>query len=160
MKQQRQIVGVDIENLTRTPSPTKSNAANVAIQLGEILQLAPGDVVLVSGNPNNREACEAAASILGGSVECQRGPNGADLVINSKVAFACCWNGRAGDKPFDLVTIASGDGIFAATAAWVKLSGLRVRFVAHKETVHRTILDVADQVTFLDVRTPVDASYR
>lgn len=160
MKKSRQIVGVDIENLTRTPSPTKENATKAALGLVEILQLAPGDVVIVSGNPYNRDACEAAAVVLGGSVECQRGPNGADLAINSKVAFACCWNGRTDDTPFDVVTIVSGDGIFAATAAWAKILGLRVRFVAYKETLHRTILDIADQVTFLDMRAPEDAQER
>lgn len=149
MKKIRQIVGVDIENLTRTPTPTKESAAQAALDLVEVLRLAPGDVVVVAGNPINREACETAASILGGSVDCQRGPNGADLVINSKIAFACYWNRRTSDTPFDVVTIVSGDGIFAATATWVKLFGVRVHFVAHKETLHRTILDIADHVTFL-----------
>jgi hypothetical protein len=158
MKSTRQIVGVDIENLTRTPTPTTESAASEAAELTEVLRLAPDDVVIVSGNPQNRQACEAAASILGGSVECQRGSNGADLVINSKIAFACYWNARTGDLPFGVVTIVSGDGIFAATAAWVKLHGIRVRFVAHKETLHKSILDIADQVTFLDSRTTLSAT--
>jgi len=149
MKTARQFVGVDLENLTRSATPSSSEAVRAANWLLDLLQLKPGDVIIVCGNPHNREACEAAASVLGGSVECKAGPNGADLLINSKVAFMCFMNGRLGEPPFDLVTIVSGDGIFASTTAWVKLFGLRVRFIAHQMTLHRTILDVADHVTYV-----------
>jgi hypothetical protein len=118
----RQLILIDIENLTGTPSPT----------CGEVETAREGLRQVVSGFDDAQHivSCShhAAATVAFAFPRARHlwrsGPDGADLALLDVLE-----NERV-DGRFERVTICSGDGIFAASAAWLARACVDVTVVS------------------------------
>jgi hypothetical protein len=118
----RQLILIDIENLTGTPSPTceEVEMAKAALRL-----VVPGfedaqHIVACS----HHAAPTVAFAFRGARHLWRSGPDGADLALLDVLE-----NERV-DERFDQVTICSGDGIFAPSAAWLAEAQVDVTVVS------------------------------
>ena len=121
-KKDRHLVLVDIENLAGTASPTKEEVASVVCDLRAVL---PG-----FDSAQRVVACShhAAATVAFAFPPARRlwrsGPDGADLALLNVLDNECI------DDRFGHVTICSGDGIFAASAARLGGAGIDVTVIS------------------------------
>ncbi len=146
----RQLVLIDIENLTGTPSPTCEDVemAKAALRL-----VVPGfddaqHIVACSHHaaPTVAFAFQRARHLW------RSGPNGADLALLDVLE-----NERV-DERFERVTICSGDGIFAASAAWLAAADVDVAVNLAARPPRCTAQLAARYVTLLPSGTPVVAA--
>ena len=140
-KAERHLVLIDIENLASTPSPTQEEVTSVVRALRGVL---PGldcaqRIVACSHHaaPNVAFAFPAARHLW------RSGPDGADLALVSVLD-----NERVDDR-FGHVTICSGDGIFAASAARLGGAGVDVTVVSLKGHLAARLELAARYVRFL-----------
>jgi hypothetical protein len=140
-KEERHLVLVDIENLAATPSPTQEEVTAVVSALRDVL---PGfdcaqRIVACShhGAPNVAFAFPPARHLW------RSGPDGADLALLSVLD-----NERLEDR-FGYVTICSGDGIFAASAARLGGAGVDVIVVSLRSHLAARLELAARYVLFL-----------
>lgn len=121
-KEERHLVLVDIENLAGTPSPTGKEVATVVNALRDVLPSFDRSQRIVACSHH------AAATVAFNFPLARRlwrsGPDGADLALLSVLD-----NERVDDR-FGHVTICSGDGIFAASAARLGGAGVEVTVVS------------------------------
>ena len=118
----RQLILIDIENLTGTPSPT---CEEVEMAKATLRHLVPGfddaqHIVACS----HHAAPTVAFAFRGARHLWRSGPDGADRALLDVLE-----NERA-DERFERVTICSGDGIFAASAAWLAEAQVDVTVVS------------------------------
>ena len=118
----RQLILIDIENLTGTPSPTWEQVQTAKAALGQVV---PGfddaqHIVACSHHaaPTVAFAFRSARHLW------RSGPDGADLALLDVLE-----NERVGER-FERVTICSGDGIFAESAAWLAKADVDVTVVS------------------------------
>jgi hypothetical protein len=107
----RQLILIDIENLTATPKPT---ADEVVSAVTTLRMLVPGfdasQRIVACGH---RAAPTVAFAFPRARHLWRSGPDGADC------ALLAVLENEDVDKRFERVTICSGDGIFAPVAAWL-----------------------------------------
>jgi hypothetical protein len=121
-KNGRHLVLIDIENLVATPSPTREAVEMAICALREVV---PG-----FDDSQRIVACSHhAASTVAFAFPTARhlwrsGRDGADLAL-----LGVLENERV-DERFERVTICSGDGIFAESAAWLAKAGIEVAAVS------------------------------
>lgn len=138
---------IDIENITGTPSPT-----------WEEIQVAKAGLCQVVAGFNDAQhivacshhAAPVAAFAFPKSRHLWRsGPDGADLALLDVLT-----NESVGQR-FDRVTICSGDGIFAASVAWLAEENVDVTVVSLPGHLNAHLNLAAKQVVFLPVEAIV-----
>jgi hypothetical protein len=146
----RQLVLIDIENLTGTPSPTCEDVemAKAALRL-----VVPGfndaqHIVACSHHaaPTVAFAFQRARHLW------RSGPNGADLALLGVLEK------ERVDERFERVSICSGDGIFAASAAWLAAADVDVTVISLPGHLAARLELAARHVTLLPSGTPVVAA--
>jgi hypothetical protein len=137
----RQLILIDIENLTGTPSPTCEDVemAKAALRL-----VVPGfddaqHIVACS----HHAAPTVAFGFRGARHLWRSGSDGADLALLDVLE-----NERV-DERFESVTICSGDGIFAASAAWLTEAQVDVTVVSLPGHLAKRLQLAARYVTHL-----------
>src|SRR4051812_22709503 len=121
-KEERQLVLVDIENLAATSSPTEAEVEAVVSALRDVLPRFDCAQRIVACS---HHAAPNVAFLFPPARHLWRsGPNGADLALLSVLD-----NERIDDR-FGHVTICSGDGIFATSAARLGGSGVDVTVIS------------------------------
>lgn len=146
----RQLILIDIENLTGTPSPTCDDVemAKAALRL----------VVPEFDTAQHIVACSHhAARTVAFAFQTARhlwrsGPNGADLALLDVLE-----NERV-DERFERVTICSGDGIFAASAAWLAKADVDVTVISLPGHLAARLELAARYITFLPSVAPAFAA--
>lgn len=140
-KDERHLILVDIENLAATPSPTCVEVTAIANALR--------DLVPAFDRAQRVVACShhAAAVVAFNFPPARRlwrsGPDGADLALLSVLD-----NERVDDR-FGHVTICSGDGIFATSAARLGGAGVAVTVVSLRGHLAARLELAARYVCFL-----------
>ena len=139
----RQLILIDIENLTGTPSPT---CEEVEMAKAALRQVVPGfddaqHIVACS----HHAAPTVAFAFPGARHLWRSGPDGADLALLDVLE-----NERV-DERFERVTICSGDGIFAASAAWLAGADVDVTVVSLPGHLAARLQLAARYVTLLPV---------
>jgi hypothetical protein len=118
----RHLILIDIENMAATPSPTGEDVEAVVEALRKAVPGFDDDQKIVACSHHAAQtvpfAFPAARHLW------RSGPDGADLALLDVLE-----NERV-DKRYERVTICSGDGIFAATAAWLAGAGAEVTAVS------------------------------
>jgi len=118
----RHLVLIDIENLAATATPTCEEVEMVRAALTAVLP----DFRLVQRIVacSHHAAPTAAFAFPGARHLWRSGPNGADLALLDVL------ENEHVDRRFDRVTLCSGDGIFAASAARLAVAHVDVTVVA------------------------------
>jgi hypothetical protein len=142
----RQLVLIDIENLTGTPSPT---CEDVEMTKAALRLVVPGfddaqQIVACS----HHAAPTAAFAFQGARHLWRSGPNGADLALLDVLE-----NERV-DERFERVTICSGDGIFAASVAWLAAADVAITVTSLPGHLAARLELAARYVTLLPSETP------
>jgi hypothetical protein len=118
----RHLTLIDIENLTATASPTREEVEMVRAGLRKVV---PGYDEAQRIVACSHHAAPAVAFVFPTARHLWRsGPDGADLVLLDVLE-----NERV-DERFERVTICSGDGIFAASAARLAAADVNVTVVS------------------------------
>jgi hypothetical protein len=146
----RQLILIDIENLTGTPSPTCDDVemAKAALRL----------VVPEFDDAQHIVACShhAARTVAFAFPRARHlwrsGPNGADLALLDVLE-----NERVAER-FERMTICSGDGIFAASAAWLAEADVDVTIISLPGHLAARLQLAARYVALLPTGTPVVAA--
>lgn len=118
----RHLIVIKIENLAATPSPTSAEVESVVEALRTVVPGFDADQKIVACSHHAARTVPFAfptARHLWRS-----GPDGADLALLDVLE-----NERV-DERYERVTICSGDGIFASTAAWLGGAGVEVTAVS------------------------------
>jgi len=145
----RQLILIDIENLTGTPSPTCEEVETAKADLRK--------VVLGFDDAQHIVACSHhAAPTVAFAFRAARhlwrsGPDGADLALLDVLE-----NERV-DERFERVTICSGDGIFTMSAAWLAGAGVDVTVVSLPGHLSTRLRLAARHITLLPVVAAVSA---
>ena len=139
----RQLILIDIENLTGTPSPT---CDDVETAKAALRQVVPGFDDAQHVVACSHHAAPAVAFAFRSARHLWRsGPDGADLALLDVLE-----NERV-DERFERVTICSGDGIFAASAAWLAGADVDVTVVSLPGHLATRLQLAARNVTLLPV---------
>lgn len=118
----RNLILLDIENLTGSASPTSADTDAAIAALRRAVPSYDGDQRVVACS---HHAARTVAFCFPGDRQIWRsGPDGADQALLEVLA------GERVAERFGRVTICSGDGIFAEPAAWLARSGVEVTVVA------------------------------
>lgn len=145
----RQLILIDIENLTGTPSPTSHEVE--AAKAG-LRQVVPGFDDAQHIVACSHHAAPAVAFAFRGARHLWRsGPDGADLALLDVLE-----NERVAER-FERVTISSGDGIFTMSAAWLAGAGVDLTVVALPGHLSARLQLAASHVTLLPVAPSVSA---
>jgi hypothetical protein len=140
-KEERHLVLVDIENLAATPSPSQEDVTAVVDHLRDLL---PGfDCAQRIVACSHQAAANVAFAFPPARHLWRSGPDGADLALLSVLD-----NERVDDR-FGQVTICSGDGIFAASAARLGGAGVAVTVVSLQGHLAARLELAARHVLFL-----------
>jgi hypothetical protein len=118
----RHLILIDVENLAATPSPTFEQVELLVATLRAVVPGFDCDQKIVACSHHAAHTVPFAfptARYLWRS-----GPDGADLALLDVLE-----NERV-DERYERVTICSGDGIFASTAAWLAVAGVEVTAVS------------------------------
>jgi hypothetical protein len=107
----RHLILIDIENLTATPSPTCEEVEMATEALRHVVPDFDDAQHIVACS--HHAAPTVAFAFRSARHLWRSGPDGADLALLDVLE-----NERV-DERFERVTICSGDGIFAASAAWL-----------------------------------------
>lgn len=118
----RHLILIDIENLTGTPSPSSEQVDTIVATLRKVVPGFDDDQKIVACS--HHAARTVAFSFPGARHLWRSGPNGADFALLDVLE-----NERV-DARFERVTICSGDGIFAASAAWLARAAVEVTAVS------------------------------
>ena len=137
----RHLILVDIENLAATPSPTPNEVRAVANALRELVPAFDGAQRIVACS--HRAAAAVAFNFPPARHLWRSGQHGADLALLSVLD-----NERV-DGRFGNVTICSGDGIFAASAARLGGAGVDVTVVSLRGHLAARLELAARYVLFL-----------
>jgi hypothetical protein len=134
---------VDVENLLGGTSFTETDVVVAAAAYGTVAAVAAGDLVVVSSSHHT-----AFATWFGwGDARrvVRSGQDGADLALieiieTENVAMR-----------FDRVVIASGDKIFAVSAAQLQAAGVEVTVVSRRQSLSRQLRLAVRDVRYLDL---------
>lgn len=122
---------VDLENLAGGPDFTVEHASTVRAAYERTVGIGPHDHVIVA---TSHHAAAVAWFAWPRTRRLTRsGPDGADLALLDVLALE-----RVADR-FPSVTIASGDGIFAAAAARLQAAGCQVTVVSRPQMLSRRL---------------------
>jgi hypothetical protein len=140
-KEERHLVLVDIENLASTSCPTQEEVTAVATALRDVL---PGfDCAQRVVGCSHHAALNVAFAFPPARHLWRSGPHGADLAL-----LGVLDNERVDDR-YGHVTICSGDGIFAASAARLGGAGVDVTVVSLRGHLAARLELAARYVLFL-----------
>jgi hypothetical protein len=144
----RHLILIDIENMAGTASPTREDVEMVVAGLREVVPGFDDDQKIVACSHH-------AAQIVAFSFPPARhlwrsGVDGADLALLDVLE-----NERV-DERFERLTICSGDGIFATSAAWLAGAGVHVTAVALPGHLAARLQLAAQLVSLLPA--PLDAA--
>ena len=118
----RHLVLIDFENMAGTADPTPGEVDGVALTLRDAVPAFDGAHVVVACS--HHAARTVAFAFPRARHLWRSGPDGADLALLDVLD-----NERV-DQRFEHVTICSGDGIFAASAALLGGAGVKVTVVS------------------------------
>lgn len=118
----RHLILIDMENLAATPSPTCEEVEEVVAALRTVVPGFDDDQKIVACSHHAAQTVPFA--IPRARHLWRSGPDGADLALLEVLE-----NERV-DERYERVTICSGDGIFASTAAWLAGAGVEVTAVS------------------------------
>ena len=140
-KTNRHLILIDIENLAASPAPTCGDVEAVLLALQEAIPSFDDDQRIVACSHH-------AAGVVAFAVPRARhiwrsGTDGADLALLDVLE-----NERVAER-YERVTICSGDGIFATTAARLAGSGVEVTVVSLLGHLAARLELAAGRVTFL-----------
>jgi hypothetical protein len=140
-KDERHLILIDIENLVATSSPTAQEVEMITLALrGAVPGYDEAQRIVAC---SHHAAPTVAFSFRSARHLWRSGPDGADLALLEVLE-----NERV-DHRFGRVTICSGDGIFAASAARLGASDVEVTAVSLKGHLAARLELAARNVTFL-----------
>lgn len=137
----RHLILIDIENLTASPSPTKTEVDSVIAELRSAIPNYDTDQRVVACS--HHAAGSAAFAFPGARHLWRSGRNGADAALLDVLE-----NEGVADR-YDRVTICSGDGIFTDAAAWLARRGVDVTVVSRAGHLATRLHLAARYVTLL-----------
>lgn len=137
----RHLILIDIENLTATPSPTQTE---LEAAIAELRFAVPDfdDVQRVVAC-SHHAAATVAFAFRGARHIWRSGRDGADMALLDVLESE-----RVAER-YGRVTICSGDGIFAGTAAWLAGTGVDVTIVSLTGHLSTRLRLAARQITLL-----------
>jgi hypothetical protein len=140
-KNDRHLILIDIENLAATPSPARQQVEMITIALRDAV---PGfDEAQRIVACSHRAAPTVAFAFRSSRRLWRSGPDGADLALLDVL------ENEGVDRRFGRVTICSGDGIFAGSAARLGGAGVKVTVVSLKGHLAARLELAARNVVFL-----------
>jgi hypothetical protein len=132
---------IDIENLAATPSPTRERVEEVVAALRKAVPGFDDDQKIVACS---HHAAQTVPFAFPGARHLWRsGRDGADLALVGVL------EDEHVEERYERVTICSGDGIFAETAAWLAGVGVDVTAVSLSGHLARRLQLAAGNVTIL-----------
>lgn len=137
----RQLILIDIENLTGTPSPTSEEVEAAKAALRHVVPEFDDAQHIVACS--HHAAPTVAFAFRGARHLWRSGRDGADLAL-----LGVLENERVEER-FERVTICSGDGIFAASAAWLAQADVDVTVVSVPDYLSARLQLSARTVTHL-----------
>ena len=137
----RHLILIDIENLTATPSPTKTEVESAIAELRSAVPDYDDDQRVVACS--HHAATTVAFAFAGTRQLWRSGRDGADLALLDVLK-----NERVADR-YDRVTLCSGDGIFTDTVAWLAGRGVEVTVVSRAGGLSTRLRLAARYVTVL-----------
>jgi hypothetical protein len=140
-KDERHLILIDIENLAASASPTRDAVTTIANALREVVPAFDRAQRIVACS--HHAAATVAFNFPSARHLWRSGPDGADLALLSVLD-----NERVDDR-FGHVTICSGDGIFAASAARLGGAGVDVSVVSLRGHLAARLELAARYVLFL-----------
>jgi hypothetical protein len=140
-KEGRHLVLIDIENLAATPSPTTQEVHMVSSALNDAVRGFDQAQCIVACS--HHAAANVAFAFPAARHLWRSGQDGADLALLDVLE-----NERVNER-FGLVTICSGDGIFAASAASLANSHVDVTVVSLRGHLAARLELAAHSVVFL-----------
>ena len=139
----RQLILIDIENLTGTPSPTSEEVETAKAALRQVVSGFDDAQHIVACS--HHAAPTVAFAFRGARHLWRSGPDGADLALLDVL------ESERVDERFERVTICSGDGIFTASAAWLASADVDVTVVSLPGCLAARLQLAARHVTHLPV---------
>jgi hypothetical protein len=143
---ERQLILIDIENLTGTPSPTHGDLAFAELKLREVIRDFDGAQCVVASS--HRAARTVAFYFPGARRRWRSGPDGADLALLDEMSDLRIM------KRFGRLTLVSGDWIFAETVAALGAAGIETTVVSREHSLSRQLRMAARYVTTLPDSEP------
>ena len=149
IRTKRQLVLIDIENLTGTPSPTHGDLSFAELKLREVISDFDGAQCVVACS--HRAAKTVAFSFPGAGRRWRSGPDGADRALLDEMSDLRIM------KRFDRLTLVSGDSIFTEAVAALGAAGIETIVVSREHSLARRLRMAALHVTTLPDREPTFA---
>jgi hypothetical protein len=142
----RHLVLIDGENLARSASPSRADVLASVRAFDEVACCSPGTQIIVACAHRNAPT----VSFGWGSARhlWQSGPDGADRALLDVIA-----NENVAGR-YQMVTIGSGDGIFATAAAFLAGQGVHVRVVGPSGGIAVALQLACHEVIELPVPVP------
>lgn len=145
----RHLILIDIENLTASPSPTRTEVESAIAELRSAVPTYDDEQRVVACS--HHAAPTVAFAFPGARHLWRSGRDGADTALLEVLE-----NERVADR-YDRVTICSGDGIFTETVAWLACRGVEVTVVSRSGHLATRLQLAARWVTLLPAITAATA---
>jgi hypothetical protein len=145
-KTTRQLVLIDVENLSGQPCPTRLDVAAVESIVRDLIpDLNQAQCVVAC---SHRAARTVAFAFPGALRRWRSGPDGADLALIEEMSDLRVM------RRFDQVTLVSGDGIFAEPMAALAAAGIETTVVSWESQLSARLKLAAQHVaTLVDPQT-------
>jgi hypothetical protein len=149
----RSALAVDLENISRSGDLKESDADAWWWTL-DMLFPKSAELSFVAVNPRNALAGSRFAQLANGALRCRSGKNGADLAIIEFLDEVGAINTRFPAQPITHLRLVSGDGIYVNSIRKLRLQGVHITLVGHRDSVHHKLHRVANRIVFLDDFVP------
>ena len=149
----RSVLAVDLENISRSGKLQESDADAWWRTLERIFPNS-AELSIVAVDPRNALAGSRFAKLANGSLRCRSGKNGADLAIIEFLDEVVATNTRFPERPITHVRLVSGDGIYVNSMRNLRLQGVHITLVSHRDCIHHLHHRVANKIVLLDDSIP------
>lgn len=140
---------VDIENATRSGSPSPHDAEILHWRISQVFVNSP-DETFVASDPRNAFTSQRYAELSHGGFRVRPGRNGADLAIIEHLEGVIERNQRLRKHRIGYVRILSGDGIFIPVIRKLRHIDVHVTVIGYRDTTHHRLYREANRLVFLD----------
>jgi len=140
---------VDLENATRSASPSRLAAETLHWRLSRVF-VNPPDETFVASDPRNAFSSERYAELSHGGFRVRSGRNGADLAIIDYLEEVIERNQRHRKHQIGYVRILSGDGIFIPVIRKLRQVDIHVTVIGYRDTTNHGLYREANRLVLLD----------
>jgi len=145
----RTSLAVDIENATRSGSPSPHEAEILHWRMSRVFPNPP-DETFVASDPHNAFTSKRYAELSHGGFRVRSGKNGADLAIIEHLEGIIERNRRLHKHQIGYVRILSGDGIFIPVIRKLRQIDVHVTVIGYRENIHHSLYRVANRLVLLE----------